>query len=232
MNWDKEILQKPMWKEEISNREAKERVANTVAEFVKDGDVIGFGSGSTSYLTAISIAQKVKRENLHITAIPTSYEIEMLCTYLEIPMAKITEKKPDWCFDGADEVDNDNWMIKGRGAAMFNEKLNIKNSQKTYILIDESKIVSRLGTNFAIPVEVLPQSLNYVKQELHNMGASHIELRMALKKDGPVITQNGNLIIDVNFDNIDQFMEKKLKEITGVIETGLFIGYNVEIIKA
>ena len=64
------------------------------------------------------------------------------------------------------------------------------------------------------------------------MGASHIELRMALKKDGPVITQNGNLIIDVNFDNIDQFMEKKLKEITGVIETGLFIGYNVEIIKA
>lgn len=232
MNWDKEILQKPMWKEEISNREAKERVANTVAEFVKDGDVIGFGSGSTSYLTAISIAQKVKRENLHITAIPTSYEIEMLCTYLEIPTAKITEKKPDWCFDGADEVDNDNWMIKGRGAAMFNEKLNIKNSQKTYILIDESKIVSRLGTNFAIPVEVLPQSLNYVKQELHNMGASHIELRMALKKDGPVITQNGNLIIDVNFDNIDQFMEKKLKEITGVIETGLFIGYNVEIIKA
>ena len=232
MNWDKEILQKPMWKEEISNREAKERVANTVAEFVKDGDVIGFGSGSTSYLTAISIAQKVKRENLHITAIPTSYEIEMLCTYLEIPMAKITEKKPDWCFDGADEVDNDNWMIKGRGAAMFNEKLNIKNSQKTYILIDESKIVSRLGTNFAIPVEVLPQSLNYVKQELHNMGASHIELRMALKKDGPVITQNGNLIIDVNFDNIDQFMEKRLKEITGVVETGLFIGYNIEIIQA
>lgn len=232
MNWDKEILQRPMWKEEISNREAKERVANTVAEFVKDGDVIGFGSGSTSYLTAISIAQKVKRENLHITAIPTSYEIEMLCTYLEIPMAKITEKKPDWCFDGADEVDNDNWMIKGRGAAMFNEKLNIKNSQKTYILIDESKIVSRLGTNFAIPVEVLPQSLNYVKQELHNMGASHMELRMALKKDGPVITQNGNLIIDVNFDNIDQFMEKRLKEITGVVETGLFIGYNVEIIKA
>lgn len=232
MNWDKEILQKPMWKEEISNREAKERVANTVAEFVKDGDVIGFGSGSTSYLTAISIAQKVKKENLHITAIPTSYEIEMLCTYLEIPTAKITEKKPDWCFDGADEVDNDNWMIKGRGAAMFNEKLNIKNSQKTYILIDESKIVSKLGTNFAIPVEVLPQSLNYVKQELHNMGASHIELRMALKKDGPVITQNGNLIIDVNFDNIDQFMEKRLKEITGVVETGLFIGYNIEIIKA
>ncbi len=232
MNWDKEILQKPMWKEEISNREAKERVANTVAEFVKDGDVIGFGSGSTSYLTAISIAQKVKRENLYITAIPTSYEIEMLCTYLEIPTAKITEKKPDWCFDGADEVDNDNWMIKGRGAAMFNEKLNIKNSQKTYILIDESKIVSKLGTNFAIPVEVLPQSLNYVKQELHNMGASHIELRMALKKDGPVITQNGNLIIDVNFDSIDQFMEKRLKEITGVVETGLFIGYNIEIIKA
>ena len=82
MNWDKEILQKPMWKEEITNREAKERVAQVIASRVNDWDVIGFGSGSTSYLTAIAIADRVQRENLHITAIPTSYEMEMLCTYL------------------------------------------------------------------------------------------------------------------------------------------------------
>lgn len=231
MNWNKEILQKPTWKEEISNREAKEKVANIMAQKVQDWDVIGFGSGSTSYLTAIAIGQRVQRENLHITAIPTSYEMEMLCTYLEIPTAKITDKKPDWCFDGADEVDHDNWMIKGRGAAMFNEKLNIKSAQKTYILVDKTKIVSKLGSKCAIPVEIMPQSLNFLKQELFNMGASSIELRMAQKKDGPVITQNGNLILDVKFNEIDQTMEKRLKSITGVIETGLFIGYNVETIQ-
>ncbi len=231
MNWDKELLQKPMWKEEIKNREKKEQVAKKIAQRVQDGDVIGFGSGSTSYLTAIEIAHKVKMENLKITAIPTSYEMKMLCTYLEIPTATLEEKKPDWCFDGADEVDHDNWLIKGRGAAMFNEKLNIKASKEVYILIDESKIVNKLGTNFPIPVECNPKALNLVKEELYKMGANTIELRLALKKDGPVITENGNLILDVRFNNIDETLEKRLKNITGVIETGLFIGYNVNIVK-
>ena len=231
MNWDKELLQKPMWKEEIKNREQKEQVAKKIAQKVQDGDVIGFGSGSTSYLTAIEIANKVKTENLKIIAIPTSYEMKMLCTYLEIPTATLEEKKPDWCFDGADEVDHDNWIIKGRGAAMFNEKLNIKASKEVYILVDESKIVNKLGTNFPIPVECNPKALNLVKEELYKMGANTIELRLALKKDGPVITENGNLILDVRFNNIDETLEKRLKNITGVIETGLFIGYNVNIVK-
>ena len=230
MDWNKEILQKPMWKEEIANREQKERVAKIIAEKVQDGDVIGFGSGSTSYLSTIEIANRMQTENLKITAIPTSYEIEMLCTYLGIPTATLASKKPDWCFDGADEVDHDNWMIKGRGAAMFNEKLNIKSAGKTYILIDKSKRVNKLGEKFPIPVEITPNALNYVKQEISNMGAVSVELRMALKKDGPVITQNGNLILDVRFNDIDYTLEKRLKEITGVVETGLFIGYNVEII--
>ena len=107
MDWAKETLQKPMWKEEIKNREAKEQVAKKMAERVQDGDIIGFGSGSTSYLTAIEIAKKVQTEHLNIIAIPTSYEIKMLCTYLGIPTVTLEEKKPDWCFDGADEVDHD-----------------------------------------------------------------------------------------------------------------------------
>ena len=231
MDWNKEILEKPIWKEEIKNREQKEALATKMAEKVQDGDVIGFGSGSTSYLTVIKIAEKIQRENIRITAIPTSYEIQMLCTYLNIPTSTLEEKRPDWCFDGADEVDHDNWMIKGRGAAMFKEKLNISSASKTYILVDESKIVNKLGTNFPIPVEVNPIALNLVKQELYNMGANEINLRMALKKDGPIITENGNLILDVHFNNIDGTLEKRLKNITGVIETGLFIGYNVEILK-
>ena len=231
MYWDKEIMQEPMWKEKISNREQKEEIAKKIAQKVCDGDVIGFGSGSTSYLAAIEIANKVQRENIKITAIPTSYEIKMLCSYLEIPTATLEEKRPDWCFDGADEVDHDNWMIKGRGAAMFNEKLNIKCSNKTYILVDSTKIVNKLGSNFPIPVECSPKAINLVKEEIYNLGASNISLRLATQKDGPVITENGNIILDVTFDNIDQMLEKKLKNITGVIETGLFIGYNVEIIK-
>ena len=232
MEWNREIMQKPMWKEEISNREEKEKIARRMAEKVQDGEVIGFGSGSTSYLTVIEIANKMQRENISITAIPTSYEIKMLCTYLNIPTATIDEKKPDWCFDGADEVDNDKWLIKGRGAAVFNEKLNIKTAGKTYILVDKSKIVNKLGTNFPIPVECTPKAINVVKEELFRLGANSIELRLALKKDGPVITENGNIILDARFENIDETLERKLKNITGVIETGLFIGYNVEVITA
>lgn len=231
MDWNRELLQKPMWKEEISNREQKENIAKKIAGRVQDGDVIGFGSGSTSYLTAIEIAKKVQRENLKIIAIPTSYEIKMLCTYLNIPTASLEEKRPNWSFDGADEVDHDNWMIKGRGAAMFNEKLNIKASDKTYILVDESKIVNKLGSKFPVPVECSPKAINLVKQELYDLGAKNVELRLALKKDGPVITENSNLILDAQFDNIDETLERRLKNITGVIETGLFIGYNVEVIK-
>lgn len=231
MDWDKAILQKPVWKEEIKNREDKEQIAQKIAQRVQDGDVIGFGSGSTSYLTAIEIAKKIQSEGLHVTAIPTSYEIKMLCTYLEIPTATLEEKKPDWCFDGADEVDANNWLIKGRGAAMFNEKLNIKAANKTYILVDESKIVNKLGTNFPIPVECNPKAINIVKEELYRLGANEINLRSALKKDGPVITENGNLILDATFRKITDDLERKIKNITGVIESGLFIGYNVEIVK-
>lgn len=231
MEWNRETLQKPGWKEEISNRDTKEKIAVKIASIVQDGDVIGFGSGSTSYLTAIAIANRVQEEKLNIIAIPTSYEIKMLCAYLKIPTATLEEKKPDWCFDGADEVDRNNWLIKGRGAAMFNEKLNIVSASKTYILVDESKIVEKLGTKFPIPVECNPKAINIVKEELYNIGANEVSLRLALKKDGPVITENGNIILDATFSEITDDLERKIKNITGVIESGLFIGYNVEIVK-
>lgn len=231
MDWNRELMEKPSWKEEIKNREQKETIARKIAKRVQNGDVIGFGSGSTSYLTVIEIAKKCEEENIKITAIPTSKEIEMLCSYLNIPTASIMEKKPDWCFDGADEVDHDNWMIKGRGAAMFKEKLNIKTSAKTYILIDDSKVVNTLGTSFPVPVEIYPNAAFYVKEELYKLGANRQNVRQALKKDGPVITENGNIIIDVYFDNITPDLERRIKEITGVVESGLFIGYNVEIVK-
>lgn len=231
MEWNKEFLQKPMWDNEIYNREQKEKIAKEIAKIANDGDVIGFGSGSTSYLAAIEIENRIQNEGIKITAIPTSYEIKMLCTYLNIPTATLEEKRPDWCFDGADEVDSNNWLIKGRGAAMFNEKLNIAASTKNYILVDDSKIVNRLGEKFPIPVECNPKAINLVKEELFKLGANEIELRKAVKKDGPVITENGNLILDVRFNEIKEDLERNIKNITGVIESGLFIGYNVQIVK-
>lgn len=230
MNWDNSILSKITF-DHISNIEEKQKVANKISEKVKDGDVIGFGSGTTSYLTAIAIAKKVQKEKIKITAIPTSYEIKILCSNLEIPTASLLEKKPNWSFDGADEVDNNNWLIKGRGAAMFKEKMNIANSPITYILIDKSKKVDKLCKNYKIPVEVYPEALNYVKSELLKIGASDITIRKAINKDGPIITENGNIILDIKFANITNNTEKQIKSLVGVIESGLFIGYNVEIVE-
>lgn len=229
MEWNKNILSKIDF-EDIKNEEEKKDVVNKIANKIKDGDIIGFGSGSTAYLTIQAIAEKMQKENIKITAIPTSYEVELLCNFLNIPTTTLQNAKPDWSFDGADEVNQDKWMIKGRGGAMFREKLNIANSTITYILVDKTKLVKKLGENFAIPVECYPGSLNYVKEELLILGAKSVEIRKAEKKDGPIITESGNIILDARFDEISEHLEKDIKSITGVIESGLFIGYPVEII--
>lgn len=231
MNWNENIVQKLDWNAPISHLEEKQKIADKIAKKVKDGDCIGFGSGSTSYLATKAIAKRIKEENLHITAIPTSHEIRMVCNYFHIPTVTLLEQKPDWSFDGADEVNDAGWLIKGRGAAMFQEKLNIINSKITYILVDDSKFVKSLGEKFPIPVECYPNAMYLVKEKLVELGATEITLRLAQKKDGPVITENGNIILDTKFEKIEEDLEKKLKSIVGVIETGLFIGYSIEIEK-
>ena len=231
MNWNKDFFTDIKWNGEISNKEEKEKVAKKIAEKVKDGDVIGFGSGSTSLLASIAIAKKIKEEKINITAIPTSHEIRLLCANLGIPTSSIVEKKPDWSFDGADEVNSDNWLIKGRGGAMFKEKLNIANSKETFILVDGSKFVSNLGEKFPVPIECFPEAISSIKEELTKFPIKSMNIRLAKGKDGPVITENGNFILDVVFEKIDKDLEKRLKSIVGVIETGLFIGYPVTILQ-
>ena len=206
----------------IDNKEEKIELAKKVLDFVKDGQTIGFGSGSTSYLTGIEIGKLVKEEGIKITAVPTSSYMFELCKEYGIETAELHYKSIDWSFDGADEVHGNNNMIKGMGAAMFKEKLNILNSKKTYILIDNSKFVNFLGENHPIPVEVFPTSEEYVSEKLRELGAVDIAFRGS--------TENENSILDVRFDKIDESLEKKIKAITGVIESGLFIGYDVEII--
>ena len=230
MNWNEQMMDNLKWNSEITNKELKQKIAIEIANKVKEGEVIGFGSGSTSFLAVCAIADRIKKENIKITAIPTSHEIRLLCATFNIPTATLLEKKPDWSFDGADEVNENGWMIKGRGAAMFQEKLNIVNSKKTFILVDKTKFVSKLGEKYPVPVECYPNAMYYVKEELYKLGAKEVSLRKAKYKDGPVITENGNFILDTKFENIDESLERKLKIIPGVIETGLFIGYDVEIL--
>ena len=215
----------------ISNKEQKEKVAKEIALKAKNGDIIGFGSGSTSYLAIKELAKRMEEENLKITAIPTSFEIKALCQELKIPTVSILEKKPDWAFDGADEVSKeDNIIIKGRGAAMFKEKLNIANSGITYILVDDSKFVDKLNEKFPIPIEVYPEAVNSVKEALIDLGATECILRKAEKKDGPVFTENNNVILDTKFAEIYETLEEDIKSITGVIESGLFIDYPIEVL--
>ncbi|MEL5895871.1 ribose 5-phosphate isomerase A [Bacteroides sp. GD17] len=230
MKWDNQLIKHLQWSAPITNRVSKELVAHEMAQLAKEGDIIGAGSGSTVYLTLLALAERIRKEALHIEVIPASTEISMTCVQLGIPQTTLWSKQPDWTFDGADEVDPQHNLIKGRGGAMFKEKLLIKSSGKSYIVIDKSKIVNKLGCNFPIPVEVFPGALNLVENEIRQLGASEITLRLAGGKDGPIFTENGNFILDVRFRDIAPDLERELKSITGVIESGLFIGYDVEVV--
>ncbi|WP_288733753.1 ribose 5-phosphate isomerase A [uncultured Parabacteroides sp.] len=230
MDWEKTIIDSLEWGKEISNREEKQKVADKIASMVKDGDIIGVGSGSTAYLALLKIADRIRTEQLHIHAIPTSQEIKMACAKLGIPLTSLLEHKPNWTFDGADEIDPNHNMIKGRGGAMFKEKLLISSSPQTFIIADPSKMVSKLGSRFPVPVEIFPDALIHADQALRSLSPVDIKLRMAQGKDGPIITENGNLILDVWFDNIPDNLENAIKSITGVIESGLFMHYEVKII--
>lgn len=234
MKWLNKISEEII-SDNIKNKEEKLKVAKKVALKVKEGDIISFGSGSTSCLAAIEIGKRIEQEELKILAIPTSYEMKALCDDLNIPTTTILANKPDWGFDGADRVNKQNWLIKGRGAAMLKEKLNMVNSGITYILVDNSKIVDEFNfeqdKDLVIPIEVIPDAVNSVKEALEDIGAINSIIRKAEKKDGPVITESGNIILDTKFFEVYDGLEEDIKTIVGVVESGLFMDYNVEIMK-
>ncbi len=232
MDWNSDIIKSLSWSSTVSNLESKQKVAEQIAAKVVNGDIIGVGSGSTSYLAVLAISQRIKNEKLKVIAIPTSIEIALTCSNLGIPITSLYEHRPDWYFDGADEVDPDSHLIKGRGGAMFKEKLMMSATEQNFIIVDNSKLVDKLGSKFPVPVEVFPAALMNVEAKLKILGAHEIFLRPAQGKDGPVISENGNLILDVRFHNIDKDLEIKIKCITGVIESGLFQNQLVEIIVA
>lgn len=218
------------WGRPMSNRAQKEAVAARLAALVQDGQTIGFGSGSTSYLTALAIGRRVREEKIRCAAVPTSLEIAMICAELGIAVVPLGLGRPEWCFDGADEVNSRNWLIKGRGGALFKEKIVFRSAPRRFIVVDASKHVETLGTNFAVPIEVFPPALLLVQAELAKIGAESIEIRSGEGKDGPAITESGHLILDTRFETIGEGLEKEINSITGVIENGLFIGYEMEVL--
>ncbi|MDR3424624.1 MAG: ribose 5-phosphate isomerase A [Alphaproteobacteria bacterium] len=222
--WQTDKSSDLVWCRPISAREQKEAVAERLSRRLKDGDVVGIGSGSTSFLTLLALARRAAAESLSFTAIATSIEIERVCAALGVPTASLACLRPDWNFDGADEVDPVGRLIKGRGGAMFREKLVMAASLERYIVVDESKMVSRLGEKFAVPVEVVPEAVDLVRQQLAALGAVASDLRLAASKDGPVVTEFGGIILDVRFKDAVP-SEQALESLPGVVATGLFDGW-------
>jgi len=229
----REVDFEPFTAESISNYEAKFRAAEEVAAMAESGQVIGAGSGSTAFLAVRAIAARVRHGELNdIRLIPTSLESEFTISGLGLPQADLAEVAPDWLFDGADEVDPDGNLIKGRGGALFREKLLFAACQLRRVLIDPSKRVERLGTSFPVPVEVVPRATSVAMASLRNLGAREIEIRTGSGKDGPVITEQGNFLLDCRFEEIGDGLEERIKQVTGVLESGLFQGYGPEVITA
>ena len=232
MNWNSNLLDQISQGLNIKNKEEKLKAADKIASRVRDGDVIGVGSGSTSLLAIQAIAKRVSEENLKVKVIPTSLEINFACQYFRLTVTDLSVNRPDWYFDGADEVDPMLNLNKGRGGALFKEKLLMSSCEERYILVDSSKFVPLLNTKFPIPIEIHPAALSYVESELTKLGSSQVTLRLAGGKDGPVITENASLILDVYFKEVYLTLEKDIKAITGVLESGLFQGYNPTLISA
>ena len=201
--------------------ELKRRVGYEAAKLVNDGDVVGLGTGSTTHYFIEKLGIRIKNEDITILGIPTSYQSFFLGKDSGIQITTLEEHDVDIAVDGADEVDPKLNLIKGGGAAHTLEKIVDESAKRFVVIVDENKIVSELG-NFPVPVEVIPQATRTVKNHLIDMGGLP-QLRMAERKDGPVVTDNGNFIYDVKFTiKNPKKLETELNTIPGVVENGIF----------
>jgi len=207
--------------------EAKRRAASAAVKHVKDGFVVGLGSGSTAAYAIEALGERVSSERLTVLGVPTSYQAFLLAVQHGIAVTTLEEHPEiDVTIDGADQIDPQLNLIKGMGAALAREKIVASASKHNIIMADESKKVQVLGEkDHPVPVEVLPFALSIVKRRIEAVGGEAV-VREGKGKLGPVITDNGNAIIDAVFGPINDAaaLEQKLKMIPGVVETGLFIG--------
>jgi ribose 5-phosphate isomerase A len=213
----------------VEQPELKKLAAERAVQFVEDGMIVGLGTGSTAEF-AIRRLGALTKEGRSIKAIPTSQRAKKLAMELGIPLIDFDETVTlDVTIDGADEVDSNLNLIKGGGGALTREKIVAYHSKRQIIVVDESKIVKRLGADFPVPVEVVKFAWAATKKSLEELGCT-AQLRTIMNEK--YITDNGNYILDCDFGPINnpEALEKDINAIPGVVENGLFIGLVDEVI--
>jgi len=205
----------------------KQAVAEAAVEQIRDGMVLGLGSGSTAALMIQALGSKLRRGELNdIVGVTTSFQGEVLAAELGIPLKSLNAiDRIDLAIDGADEVDPSFQLIKGGGACHVQEKLVARRADRFVVVVDSTKLVDTLNLGFLLPVEVLPGAWRQVQGQLKEMGAD-AQLRMAVRKAGPVVTDQGNLVLDAKFAGgitSPAALEKEINNLPGVLENGLFV---------
>jgi len=215
----------------MEQNEIKEIAGRAAVDaLVKSGMKLGLGTGSTAITAVRYIGALLQEGKLSdILAVSTSFQTSIECEELGIPLFTLNSReinaKLDLTIDGADEVDSENRLIKGGGGALLPEKIAAYASASYAIVVDESKIVENLGVKFPVPVEVVSEARVSATLALEKLGAE-VTLRQALRKAGPVITDHGNLLLDIRFAKAPDpvLMEREINLIPGVIENGFFTG--------
>ncbi|MBS7611313.1 ribose 5-phosphate isomerase A [Candidatus Bathyarchaeota archaeon] len=210
-------------------RREKELVARYVSSLIKNGEVVGLGSGTTAAMFVRELAKRIESEGLKVVVVPSSIPIKLLALSLKMSVASLDEHPVvDVDVDGADEVDRRLNLLKGGSYGVFtNEKVLAASSRRFLVIVDHTKLVKRLHTRFPIPVEVLREARELAFRRISKIGG---EVRLRVYKingeEVPLITERGNFIAEVRFRRIDRSfreIDQELKKIPGVVETGLFL---------
>ncbi len=203
------------------NLDDKKSVGVYAASLVKDGQIVGLGTGSTTAFTIIELGKRMQNGEISIYGIPTSFQAKLLAIESKIPITSLEEYDIDIAIDGADEVNPDLHLLKGRGGALLQEKIIDYGAKKFVVVCEERKFVDTLGKSFPITLEVFPLAYRKVFESLLSLGKPI--LRIDERKDGPVITDNGNFIIDL-YTSVKnpKSTEKELNDIPGIFENGIF----------
>jgi ribose 5-phosphate isomerase A len=207
----------------MANDREKEAAGRAAAKLVRDGDVVGLGTGSTAYFAVVALGERVKA-GLKIIGIPTSIQTADLARAVGIRLTTLDEHPQiDITIDGADEVDPHLRLIKGGGGALLREKVVASASKKMIVIADSAKIVPVLG-KFPLPVEIISFARTVVENKIVALGASP---KLRTRPDGsPYLTDNGNPILDCSFGTIADppALALTLSNTPGIVEHGLFIG--------
>ena len=205
----------------MSYDDAISALSNDALKFVKDGHVIGLGSGRAATALVKSLSEYVKSKNYDIRAVPTSLQIKMIAEEEGILLVEADQvKQIDVVFDGADQIDSEKFVIKGGGGALLRENILFSLAKKVIVMADKTKFVEKL--NRSVPVEIHPLARSSVTSAMEKLGAK-VEVR-SLDRGYPFFTENGNIILDCSFGKIQnpKNLTRKIKVVPGVMESGIF----------